>query len=92
MTAVLNARLIAPISHLIKTVRSELAAKEVAAPLMVVKGDGSMMSADVAMLRPVETILSGPAASIVGAIHLANSPVHSRLRYWRHNHRYCSIA
>lgn len=75
MTAVLNARLIAPISHLIKTVRSELAAKEVTAPLMVVKGDGSMMSADVAMLRPVETILSGPAASIVGAIHLANSPV-----------------
>ena len=75
MTAVLNARLIAPISHLIKTVRSELAAKEVSAPLMVVKGDGSMMSADVAMLRPVETILSGPAASIVGAIHLANSPV-----------------
>ena len=73
MTAVLNARLIAPISHLIKTVRSELAAKDVAAPLMVVKGDGSMMSADVAMLRPVETILSGPAASIVGAIHLANS-------------------
>ena len=73
MTAVLNARLIAPISHLIKTVRSELAAKEVTAPLMVVKGDGSMMSADVAMLRPVETILSGPAASIVGAIHLANS-------------------
>lgn len=75
MTAVLNARLIAPISHLIKTVRSELAAKDVTAPLMVVKGDGSMMSADVAMLRPVETILSGPAASIVGAIHLANSPV-----------------
>ena len=73
MTAVLNARLIAPISHLIKTVRSELAAKDVVAPLMVVKGDGSMMSADVAMLRPVETILSGPAASIVGAIHLANS-------------------
>ena len=73
MTAVLNARLIAPISHLIKTVRSELAAKDVTAPLMVVKGDGSMMGADVAMLRPVETILSGPAASIVGAIHLANS-------------------
>lgn len=75
MTAVLNARLIAPISHLIRTVRSVLAAKEVTAPLMVVKGDGSMMGADVAMVRPVETILSGPAASIIGAIHLADSPV-----------------
>ena len=75
MTAVLNARLIAPISHLIRTIRAELRAKAVTAPLMVVKGDGSMMSADVAMVRPVETILSGPAASIVGAIHLAKSPV-----------------
>ncbi len=75
MTAVLNARLIAPISHLIKTIRTVLAAKGVSTPLMVVKGDGSMMSADLAMARPVETILSGPAASIVGAIRLAESPV-----------------
>ena len=75
MTAVLNARLIAPISQLIKTVRSELAAKNIKAPLMVVKGDGSMMGAELAMVRPVETILSGPAASIIGAVHLAKSPV-----------------
>ncbi len=75
MTAVLNARLIAPISQLIKTVRSELAAKKIKSPLMVVKGDGSMMGAELAMVRPVETILSGPAASIIGAVHLAKSPV-----------------
>ena len=74
-TAVLNARLIAPISKLIETVRTVLINKGVTAPLMVVKGDGSMMSAEVAMIRPVETILSGPAASIVGAVHLAQSPV-----------------
>ena len=75
MTAVLNARLIAPISQLIKTIRAELTARDIHSPLMVVKGDGSMMSADVAMVRPVETILSGPAASIVGAVHLASDPV-----------------
>ncbi len=75
MTAVLNARLIAPISQLIKTVRSELAAKNIKTPLMVVKGDGSMMGTELAMVRPVETILSGPAASIIGAVHLAKSPV-----------------
>ncbi len=74
-TAVLNARLIAPISQLIKTIRSELVARKINSPLMVVKGDGSMMSADVAMVRPVETVLSGPAASIVGAVHLATDPV-----------------
>jgi N-methylhydantoinase A/oxoprolinase/acetone carboxylase beta subunit len=43
------------------------------APLMVVKGDGSMVSADTARQRPVETILSGPAASTVGARHLSGN-------------------
>ncbi len=37
---------------------------------MVVKGDGSLMDARVAVERPVETILSGPAASVVGARYL----------------------
>ena len=43
----------------------------IAAPLMVVKGDGSLVRAEWATRRPVETILSGPAASVVGAWHLA---------------------
>jgi N-methylhydantoinase A/oxoprolinase/acetone carboxylase beta subunit len=37
---------------------------------MVVKGDGSLMDARMALERPVETILSGPAASVIGALHL----------------------
>ena len=37
------------------------------APLMVVRGDGSLISERAARGRPVETILSGPAASMVGA-------------------------
>ena len=41
------------------------------APLMVVKGDGSLIEAAVAMESPVETILSGPAASVVGARYLS---------------------
>ena len=43
----------------------------ISAPLMVVKGDGSLVRAEWAMQRPIETILSGPAASVVGAWHLA---------------------
>ncbi|HAR50505.1 MAG TPA: hydantoinase, partial [Roseovarius nubinhibens] len=39
----------------------------ITAPLMVVRGDGALISADQARERPIETILSGPAASIVGA-------------------------
>ena len=48
-----------------------LAEWHIAAPLMVVKGDGSLVRAEWAAHRPVETILSGPAASVVGAWHLA---------------------
>ena len=48
-----------------------LAERGIKAPLMVVKGDGSLIEAAVAMACPVETILSGPAASVVGAHHLS---------------------
>ena len=71
MTAALNARLIPAIAQLIGSVRQCLAARGIRAPLMMVKGDGSLVSADSALQRPVGTILSGPAASILGACHLA---------------------
>jgi len=70
-TAALNARLVPLLRELIATVRRTLDALGVAAPLMVVKGDGSLVRAEWAMRRPIETILSGPAASVVGAWHQA---------------------
>ena len=73
LTTLLNARLISRITRLIDAVQSILDARSIAAPLMIVRGDGSMMSAAVAMERPVETILSGPAASVIGAFHLSGA-------------------
>lgn len=67
LTAVLNARLTARIRHLIEALSQVLAEEAIDAPLMIVKGDGSLMRAEVALEYPVETILSGPAASVVGA-------------------------
>ena len=67
LTALLNARLIPMIGALLEAARLLLAARKINAPLMVVKGDGSLISDDMAMSYPVETILSGPAASVVGA-------------------------
>jgi N-methylhydantoinase A/oxoprolinase/acetone carboxylase beta subunit len=67
LTAVLNARLTARIRHLIEALSQVLVEESIDAPLMIVKGDGSLMRADVALEYPVETILSGPAASVVGA-------------------------
>ncbi len=70
-TASLNAHLILPLRDLIDSVQNSLAGFGIAAPLMVVKGDGSLVRAEWARQRPIETILSGPAASAVGAWHLA---------------------
>lgn len=67
LTTLLNARLIGLIDRLIGATRRFLSDRGVGAPLMVVRGDGSLVSADFAMMRPIETILSGPAASLVGA-------------------------
>ena len=38
---------------------------------MIVKGDGAIASADSVMQRPIQTILSGPAASVIGARFLS---------------------
>lgn len=67
VTAVLNARLIGMIDRLIGRAADVLVDIGVTAPLMVVRGDGALMGAAQARERPIETILSGPAASIVGA-------------------------
>lgn len=67
MTALLNGRLIGMISGLIKATQSLLDRLQIKAPLMVVRGDGALISAQMAQARPIETILSGPAASIIGA-------------------------
>jgi N-methylhydantoinase A/oxoprolinase/acetone carboxylase beta subunit len=71
VTAVLNARLIPIIKDLIDSVKAVLLEMNIAAPIMIVKGDGSLMKEEFASDKPIETILSGPAASIVGGIGLS---------------------
>ena len=71
LTAFLNARLVPLISELVDAVQATLQTLSCDARLMVVKGDGSLVNAEIARQRPVETILSGPAASTVGARHLS---------------------
>ena len=67
LTAVLNARLIGLIARLIQACEVHLRQIGVDARLMVVRGDGALVSAALAREKPIETILSGPAASIAGA-------------------------
>ena len=73
LTALLNARLINLLDRLVAATESIMAAQGLACPLMVVKGDGSLLQAEFARSRPVETVLSGPAASLAGAAFLAGT-------------------
>jgi len=70
LTTLLNARLVSIIDRLIGSTEDFLEKSGIRAPLMVVRGDGALMSSAEARLRPIETILSGPAASLVGARYL----------------------
>jgi N-methylhydantoinase A/oxoprolinase/acetone carboxylase beta subunit len=67
LTAVLNARLLARVSNLIAAVKRAMATVGIVSPLMMMKGDGTLAVADAVAQRPIETVLSGPAASVVGA-------------------------
>lgn len=71
LTAAFNARIIAMIVSLINAVQTAMQLQRIDAPLMVVKGDGSLASAQAVMEKPIETILSGPAASVIGANFLS---------------------
>ena len=73
LTAMLNARLINLLERLIEATASQMDSLKLACPLMVVKGDGSLLEAEFARTRPVETVLSGPAASQAGAAFLAGA-------------------
>jgi N-methylhydantoinase A/oxoprolinase/acetone carboxylase beta subunit len=75
LTALLNARLIGLIERLVSACEGHLRRTGIRAPLMVVRGDGALMAAQVAHEKPIETILSGPAASVAGAAWLARAPL-----------------
>ena len=66
VTAVLNAKLIPIIGEFLTSVEHSMEKKGIKGKIMVYKGDGSLMNITVARGRPVDTILSGPAASLMG--------------------------
>lgn len=65
-----NARLIPVILELIDAVKAVLRGRGINAPLMLVRSDGTMMGEELARRRPIETLMSGPVASIYGALYL----------------------
>jgi len=70
-TAALNASLLAVLQDFVIAVRRAMENRQIDAPLMVVRGDGTLMSDEFAARTPVETIHSGPAASAIGGRFLS---------------------
>ena len=72
-TVSLNAGLIPIVMDLLGSVEKVLKDRGIIVPLSVVRGDGSLVSSKWAKEHPIETIVSGPAASAVGAACLAKA-------------------
>ncbi|MBQ1332158.1 MAG: hydantoinase/oxoprolinase family protein [Lachnospiraceae bacterium] len=64
-TAMLNARLLPIINDFIGSILADLKKRDCHAPVAVIRSDGSRMNAEATLNRPVETILSGPSASVL---------------------------
>jgi N-methylhydantoinase A/oxoprolinase/acetone carboxylase beta subunit len=70
-SALINAQLIPIINEFLDSVKHNLKIRNINVPLVVVRGDGTLMSEEYTRDMPVETLLSGPAASVVGAVNLS---------------------
>lgn len=70
--ALLNAGLIPVIHDFLLAVKEVFEERGLLLPPVIVRSDGTLMNEEMAEERPVETLLCGPAASIVGARYLAD--------------------
>lgn len=68
LTSVINASVLPKTLQVANFVEESIRGMGVAAPLMVMKGDGGVTSMDTFRTKPILTVLSGPAASVAGAL------------------------
>ena len=71
MATALNAAVMPPVSRYVGVLRDALDAEGVRAPLLIMKSDGGVTGAAACVRQPVQTVLSGPAAGVVGAVSVA---------------------
>lgn len=70
-STLLNARLIPLIAEFMEAVHNVMRERGLDVPLSIVRSDGTLMSEAMARTQPVETLLCGPAASVIGGCELA---------------------
>lgn len=72
-TTAMNAYVAPRIERLIEHLQKELAECGIRAPLGIMQSNGGIMQAETARRLPVNTLLSGPAGGVVGALEAARS-------------------
>ena len=72
-TTVLNAYLQPVVADYLDRLEGDLAAQGFAGQLLIVQSNGGVMTIEIAKARPVRTALSGPAAGVIAAAHIAES-------------------
>lgn len=73
VTAYLNGQLIPIAKEFIDSIVSDIQKRGIDARVMMLKCDGSVISIEEAMEKPIESVFSGPAASLMGASFLAET-------------------
>ncbi|MEL4304445.1 hydantoinase/oxoprolinase family protein [Methanococcoides sp. LMO-2] len=71
ITAYIDAQLVPISTQFMNAVVSEIKRRGIDAQIMMLKCDGSVVGIDEALRHPIESIFTGPAASLVGAAYLS---------------------
>ncbi len=72
-TTALNAYLQPVVADYLDRLEGDLAANAFVGQLLIVQSNGGVMTIETAKARPVRTALSGPAAGVIAAVHIAKT-------------------
>ncbi|MCC6531152.1 MAG: hydantoinase/oxoprolinase family protein [Burkholderiales bacterium] len=72
-TTVVNAWLQRPVGHYLQRLESRIAEERIKTAPFVMQGNGGIMSVEAAVRGPVNLLVSGPSAGLMGAIYTARA-------------------